>query len=52
MCEIALTLSRICNDLLGVCFTGELRNVTGARWAANCDDPDGHHLSIFGPEDK
>lgn len=34
----------------GVVFTTEPRVVTGASWAANFDDPDGHHLSIFGPE--
>jgi catechol 2,3-dioxygenase-like lactoylglutathione lyase family enzyme len=33
-------------------FTQEPRNVTGSLWAANFDDPDGHHLSIFGPERK
>ena len=33
-------------------FTQEPRNVTGNLWAANFDDPDGHHLSIFGPERK
>jgi catechol 2,3-dioxygenase-like lactoylglutathione lyase family enzyme len=36
----------------GVKFTHEPRNVTGPLWAANFDDPDGHHLSIFGPETK
>jgi catechol 2,3-dioxygenase-like lactoylglutathione lyase family enzyme len=36
----------------GVRFTHEPRNVTGTLWAANFDDPDGHHLSIFGPEHK
>jgi predicted enzyme related to lactoylglutathione lyase len=35
-----------------VYFTQEPRNVTGNLWAANFDDPDGHHLSIFGPERK
>ena len=36
----------------GVGFTQEPRNVTGAMWAANFADPDGHLLSIFGPEHK
>ena len=36
----------------GVKFTQEPRNVTGPLWAANFDDPDGHHLSVFGPERK
>jgi catechol 2,3-dioxygenase-like lactoylglutathione lyase family enzyme len=36
----------------GVRFTHEPRNVNGTLWAANFDDPDGHHLSIFGPEHK
>lgn len=36
----------------GVRFTQEPRNVTGAMWAANFTDPDGHLLSIFGPEHK
>jgi predicted enzyme related to lactoylglutathione lyase len=33
-------------------FTQEPRNITGNLRAANFDDPDGHHLSIFGPERK
>lgn len=36
----------------GVRFTHEPRIVAGESWAANFDDPDGHHLSIFGPERK
>jgi catechol 2,3-dioxygenase-like lactoylglutathione lyase family enzyme len=31
-------------------FLNEPRNVTGSSWAANFTDPDGHRLSIFGPE--
>jgi len=34
----------------GVRFTIEPRQVAGPNWAANCEDPDGHHLSVFGPE--
>jgi catechol 2,3-dioxygenase-like lactoylglutathione lyase family enzyme len=34
----------------GVHFTIDPRVVTGTSWAANFDDPDGHHLSIFGME--
>jgi predicted enzyme related to lactoylglutathione lyase len=34
----------------GVTFTQEPRNVTGSQWAANFNDPDGHKLSVFGPE--
>jgi catechol 2,3-dioxygenase-like lactoylglutathione lyase family enzyme len=34
----------------GVAFTQTPRNVTGALWAANFNDPDGHKLSVFGPE--
>ncbi len=30
-------------------FTHEPRNVTSTSRAANFDDPDGNHLSIFGP---
>jgi catechol 2,3-dioxygenase-like lactoylglutathione lyase family enzyme len=33
----------------GVQFRNEPRNVNGADWAANFDDPDGHTLSIYGP---
>jgi len=33
-----------------VTFMNEPRPVTGDRWAANFRDPDGHLLSIFGPE--
>lgn len=36
----------------GVQFTQEPRNVSGPMWAANFQDPDGHRLSIFGPERK
>lgn len=34
----------------GVTFIQEPRNVTGSSWAANFTDPDGHKLSVFGPE--
>jgi len=34
----------------GVQFRIEPRVVAGSNWAANFDDPDGNHLSIFGPE--
>jgi catechol 2,3-dioxygenase-like lactoylglutathione lyase family enzyme len=34
----------------GVAFTIEPRQVAGPNWAANFADPDGHHLSVFGPE--
>ena len=34
----------------GVEFLREPSNVTGDSWAANFRDPDGHLLSIFGPE--
>jgi methylmalonyl-CoA/ethylmalonyl-CoA epimerase len=34
----------------GVAFTIEPRQVSGPMWAANFRDPDGHGLSIFGPE--
>ena len=34
----------------GVQFRIEPRVVAGPNWAANFDDPDGNHLSIFGPE--
>ncbi len=34
----------------GVEFLREPANVTGESWAANFRDPDGHLLSIFGPE--
>jgi catechol 2,3-dioxygenase-like lactoylglutathione lyase family enzyme len=36
----------------GLAFTQEPRNVSGPMWAANFADPDGHRLSIFGPERK
>lgn len=36
----------------GVEFIGEPRNVTDARWAAQFRDPDGHLLSIFGPQSR
>jgi catechol 2,3-dioxygenase-like lactoylglutathione lyase family enzyme len=34
----------------GVMFTHEPRVITGTQWAANFVDPDGHKLSVFGPE--
>jgi catechol 2,3-dioxygenase-like lactoylglutathione lyase family enzyme len=34
----------------GVEFMNEPRDVNGREWAANFRDPDGHLLSIFGPE--
>jgi catechol 2,3-dioxygenase-like lactoylglutathione lyase family enzyme len=36
----------------GVQFTHEPRSVTPTAWMANFDDPDGNHLSIFGPQSK
>ena len=36
----------------GVEFKNQPRQVTPTEWAANFDDPDGHHLSIFGPGSK
>ncbi|HXJ91826.1 MAG TPA: VOC family protein [Terriglobia bacterium] len=34
----------------GVEFTHEPRQVSGPMWAVNFRDPDGHGLSVFGPE--
>jgi len=34
----------------GVKFRIEPRQVAGPNWAANFEDPDGHMLSVFGPE--
>lgn len=36
----------------GVTFLGEPRQVTPTEWASHFRDPDGHLLSIFGPEGK
>ena len=36
----------------GVEFSQEPRNVSGPMWAANFRDPDGHLLTVFGPERK
>ncbi len=36
----------------GVTFINEPRAVAGPMFAANFTDPDGHRLSIFGPEHK
>lgn len=36
----------------GVEFLNEPRNVMGDQWAANFRDPDGHLLSILGPEHR
>lgn len=34
----------------GVKFLNQPRQVTASEWAAHFKDPDGHLLSIFGPE--
>jgi len=34
----------------GVVFISEPRQVTATDWAAHFKDPDGHLLSVFGPE--
>ena len=36
----------------GVEFSQAPRNVSGPMWAANFRDPDGHLLTLFGPETK
>ncbi len=36
----------------GVEFSQEPRNVSGPMWATNFRDPDGHLLTLFGPERK
>ena len=36
----------------GVGFAGGPRPVAGPNWAANFTDPDGHRLSVFGPQKK
>ncbi|HWG86338.1 MAG TPA: VOC family protein [Candidatus Acidoferrales bacterium] len=36
----------------GIAFMNEPRQVTPTDWAAHFRDPDGHLLSIFGPEGK
>jgi catechol 2,3-dioxygenase-like lactoylglutathione lyase family enzyme len=36
----------------GVVFTVEPRVVNPPMWSANFNDPDGHRLSIYGPEKK
>ena len=36
----------------GLDFSQEPRNVSGPMWAANFRDPDGHLLTLFGPERK
>ncbi|HEY1462766.1 MAG TPA: VOC family protein [Terriglobales bacterium] len=37
---------------LGVEFLHTPHNVNGPMWAANFRDPDGHLLTLFGPEKK
>ena len=36
----------------GLIFTTEPMEISGTLWGAGFDDPDGHHLSILGPERK
>jgi catechol 2,3-dioxygenase-like lactoylglutathione lyase family enzyme len=37
---------------LGIVFLNEPRQATPSEWVAHFKDPDGHLLSIFGPEGK
>jgi catechol 2,3-dioxygenase-like lactoylglutathione lyase family enzyme len=37
---------------LGIVFLNEPRQATATEWVAHFKDPDGHLLSIFGPEGK
>jgi catechol 2,3-dioxygenase-like lactoylglutathione lyase family enzyme len=39
-------------QLMGVEFVHPPHNVNGPMWAANFRDPDGHLLTLFGPEKK
>ncbi len=44
---------RAAHDVLssrGVEFVNEPRDVNGTDWAVNFKDPDGHLLSLYGPE--
>ena len=36
----------------GITFSHEPHQVNGPMWAANFPDPDGHLLTLFGPERK
>lgn len=36
----------------GVGFTRTPRQIAGPNWGANFTDPDGHRLSLFGPEKR
>ena len=36
----------------GIRFSHEPRSLTPKSWIANFDDPDGNHLSIFGPQSQ
>jgi catechol 2,3-dioxygenase-like lactoylglutathione lyase family enzyme len=36
----------------GITFVQDPHNVAGPMWAANFRDPDGHLLTLFGPEHK
>jgi catechol 2,3-dioxygenase-like lactoylglutathione lyase family enzyme len=46
--HVALAYRKLCER--GILFTHAPHLVTGASWAANFNDPDGHALSVFGPE--
>ena len=45
-----VTAAHVALTARNVEFLNTPRNVTGDQWAANFRDPDGHLLSIFGPE--
>lgn len=48
--DVRSAYAELCRQ--GVEFLHEPRNVDGTNWAANFRDPDGHLLSIYGPEGK
>ena len=48
--EVSVRTTHADLEARGITFLNAPRNVTGDQWAANFRDPDGHLLSIFGPE--
>jgi catechol 2,3-dioxygenase-like lactoylglutathione lyase family enzyme len=55
--EVIFTVEDVCaaTDALkhqGITFSHEPHPVNGPMWAANFPDPDGHLLTLFGPERK
>jgi catechol 2,3-dioxygenase-like lactoylglutathione lyase family enzyme len=46
--SVKATYRELCDK--GITFVAEPRQTTATEWAATFPDPDGHFLTVFGPE--